>query len=191
MPQRKEFYSEFMPGKKQNYTFSNKAMLFFCVCWKPVLFRPCNSLCDEHPLWATELGLLSQWFWGSEIRVGFFCCLFVFCVIRASHCCGRSCCGAQALDAQAQQPWLMGPAAPRHVGSSRTGARTRVPCIGRRTLNHCATREALSYLSLFSNKVLYQSSIDLSSTYHLYLYLFVNLSLSIYLSFYLSINLPI
>ena len=25
---------------------------------------------------------------------------------------------------------------------SRTGARTRVPCIGRRTLNHCATREA-------------------------------------------------
>ena len=31
--------------------------------------------------------------------------------------------------------------APWHVGSSRTRARTRVPCIGRRTLNHCATRE--------------------------------------------------
>ena len=30
------------------------------------------------------------------------------------------------------------------MGSSRTGARTRVPCIGRRTLNHCATREARS-----------------------------------------------
>ena len=28
------------------------------------------------------------------------------------------------------------------MGSSRTGPRTRVPCIGRRTLNHCATREA-------------------------------------------------
>ena len=27
--------------------------------------------------------------------------------------------------------------------SSQTRARTRVPCIGRRTLNHCATREAL------------------------------------------------
>ncbi|XP_049561328.1 methionine-R-sulfoxide reductase B2, mitochondrial isoform X1 [Orcinus orca] len=38
--------------------------------------------------------------------------------------------------------WLTGLAAPWHVGSSRTGARTRVPCIGRRTLNHCATREA-------------------------------------------------
>ena len=36
-----------------------------------------------------------------------------------------------------------GPAAPRHVGSSQTRARTRVPCIGRQTLNHCATREAL------------------------------------------------
>ena len=31
---------------------------------------------------------------------------------------------------------------PRHVGSSRTRVRTRVPCIGRRILNHCATREA-------------------------------------------------
>ncbi|XP_066895028.1 uncharacterized protein C11orf52 homolog isoform X1 [Kogia breviceps] len=47
----------------------------------------------------------------------------------------------EAPDAQAQRPWLTGPAAPRHVGSSRTGARTRVPCIGRWTLNHCATTE--------------------------------------------------
>ncbi|XP_073652014.1 pleckstrin homology-like domain family B member 3 isoform X4 [Tursiops truncatus] len=51
-------------------------------------------------------------------------------------------CAFKAPDAQAQRPWLMGAAAPRHVGSSWTGARTRVPCIGRRTLNHCATREA-------------------------------------------------
>ena len=28
------------------------------------------------------------------------------------------------------------------MGSSRTRARTRVPCIGRRILNHCATKEA-------------------------------------------------
>ena len=38
--------------------------------------------------------------------------------------------------------WLTGPAAPQHVGSSQTRARTRVPCIGRQTLSHCATREA-------------------------------------------------
>ena len=36
----------------------------------------------------------------------------------------------------------MGLVAPWHVGSSRTRARTRVPCIGRRILNHCATTEA-------------------------------------------------
>ena len=40
----------------------------------------------------------------------------------------------------------MGLVAPRHVGSSRTRARTRVPCIGRWILNHCATREALQRL---------------------------------------------
>ena len=38
--------------------------------------------------------------------------------------------------------WLAGLVAPRHVGSSRTRDRTRVPCIGRRILIHCATREA-------------------------------------------------
>ena len=42
----------------------------------------------------------------------------------------------------------MGPAAPRHVGSSQTRARTHVPCISRQILNHCATREALTSLFL-------------------------------------------
>ena len=32
--------------------------------------------------------------------------------------------------------------APQHVGSSQSRTRTRVPCTGRRGLNHCATREA-------------------------------------------------
>ena len=43
----------------------------------------------------------------------------------------------------------MGLVAPRHVGPSWTRARTCVPCIGRRILNHCATREARdTYLCL-------------------------------------------
>ena len=42
---------------------------------------------------------------------------------------------------QAQQLWCTGLVAPRHVGSSQTRARAHVPCIGRRILNHCATRE--------------------------------------------------
>ncbi|XP_049560682.1 adhesion G-protein coupled receptor G2 isoform X19 [Orcinus orca] len=58
---------------------------------------------------------------------------------------------SEALDAQGQQPWLTGPATLRHVGSSRTGARTRAPCIGRWTLNHCATREARNQM-LFSGR---------------------------------------
>ena len=65
---------------------------------------------------------------------------------RAPHYRGLSCCGAQAPDAQAQQLWLTGLVAPRHVGSSQTRARTRVPRTGRQALNHCATREALSLL---------------------------------------------
>ena len=43
--------------------------------------------------------------------------------------------------AQAQQLWSTGLVAPWHVGSSRTRARAHVPCIGRRILNHYATRE--------------------------------------------------
>ena len=46
--------------------------------------------------------------------------------------------------AEAQYLWHTGPAAPRHAGSSRTRPRTCVPCVGRRILNHCATKEALS-----------------------------------------------
>ena len=40
-----------------------------------------------------------------------------------------------------QQLWRTGLVALWHVGSSQTRAQTRIPCIGRRILNHCATRE--------------------------------------------------
>ena len=66
----------------------------------------------------------------------------LFTAVRGPLTIAASRCRAQAPDAQAQQPWLTGQAAPRHVGSSQTRARTRVPCTGRQTLNHCATREA-------------------------------------------------
>ena len=58
---------------------------------------------------------------------------------RASHYRGLSCCGAQAPDAQTQQLWLTGLVAPRHVGSSQTRARTRVPRISRQTLISCSS----------------------------------------------------
>ena len=53
---------------------------------------------------------------------------------------GFSSCGTQA-----QSLWCAGLVAPRHVGSSWTRARTRVPCIGRQILNYCATREVLPF----------------------------------------------
>ena len=66
------------------------------------------------------------------------------------HCGGFSCCGTQPLGlqqlrlpgsrAQVQQLRLPGLVAPRHVGSSLTGDRTHVPCIGRQTLHHRTTR---------------------------------------------------
>ena len=77
-------------------------------------------------------GFLQLWQAGASLHRG----------ARASHYRGLSCCGAQAPDAQAQQLWLTGLVALWHVGSSQTRARTRVPCIGRQILNHCATREA-------------------------------------------------
>ena len=46
---------------------------------------------------------------------------------------------------QAQQLWHTGLVAPQHVGSSQTRGRTRVTCIGRWILNHCATSEALHF----------------------------------------------
>ena len=66
----------------------------------------------------------------------------LFIAVRGPHYRGVSCCGAQAPDARAQQLWLTGLVALQHVGSSQTRAQTRVPCIGRQILNHCATREA-------------------------------------------------
>ena len=74
---------------------------------------------------------------------------------------GFSCCGMQAQQlwlvgsrAQAQQLWLTGLVAPWHVGSSWTRARTCVPCIGRRILNHCATREVPAPAFLKERKVI-------------------------------------
>ena len=66
----------------------------------------------------------------------------LFIAVRRPLTIAVSCCGAQAPDTQAQQLWLTGLVALRHVGSSQTRARTRVHCIGRQILNHCATREA-------------------------------------------------
>ena len=107
--------------------FLNYLFIYFWLCWVFVAVRgPSPAVASGgHSLsWCAGLSLSRP------------------LTVAASHCRGLSRCGAQAPDAQAQQLWLTGPAAPRHVGSSQTRARTRVLRIGRQILNHCATREA-------------------------------------------------
>ena len=81
----------------------------------------------------------------------------------ASHCSGFSCCGAQVLGAQAQQLWCPGFVTPRHVGSFRTRSWTLVPCIGRRILNHWATREVplMKLQSFYSHENRRQSGLEI------------------------------
>ena len=109
----------------------------------------------------------------SLLRMGFFQCgergllfvavrrlLIAVASLVAEHGLqGFSSCGTWAQQlwltgsgAQAQQLWCTGLVALWHVGSSRTRARTRIPCIGRRILNHCATREAQDVVNLKNSK---------------------------------------
>ena len=76
-------------------------------------------------------GFLQLWRAGATLHCG----------AQASHCRGLSLWSTGSRRA-GSVVWLTGPVAPRHVGSSQTRARTRVPCIDRQILNHCATREA-------------------------------------------------
>ena len=91
--------------------------------------------------------------WGYSLLqcVGFSLWWLLSLWSRGSRRAGFSSCSTQAQQlwltgsrAQAQQLWHTSLVAPQHVGSSRTRARTHVPCIGRWILNHCTTREALN-----------------------------------------------
>ena len=60
----------------------------------------------------------------------------------------------------------MGLVALQHVGSSQTRDQTRVPCIGRWILNHCATREVLNvYIFKQGLKFLFFNSVSMDFLY--------------------------
>ena len=100
---------------------------------------------------ACGLSLVAEsWGYSSLWCVGFSLWWLLLLWSTGSRCTGFSSYGKRAQQlwfagsrVQAQQLWHTGLVALRHVGSSRTGAQTRVPCIGRWILNHCATREVL------------------------------------------------
>ena len=141
--------------------------------------------------------------------LGLCCCAWAFlqswragatlrCSAQASHCGGFSYCEAWALGTWAQQLWLMGSreqaqelwrmglVAPRHVGSSRTGAQTCVPCIGR--LRHQGSpREEGFFNHLFYHETaLWQNGIIFFKVLvHTWIFnsktLFINYSIILYL----------
>ena len=125
-----------------NFYFFNKFIylfIYFWLCW--VFIAACGL-----SLVVASRGYSSLW------CAGFSLSWLLLLWSTGSRHAGFSSCGTQAqqlwltgCSAQAQLLWRTGLVAPRHVGSSRTRAQTRVPCIGRRILNHCATREAPKY----------------------------------------------
>ena len=112
---------------------SEWGLLFVAVHGLPIVM---GSLVAEHGLQAH--GLQQLWHVGSVV------------VVHGFSSCGSRVQQLQLVGsrAQAQQLWRTGLVAPQHVGSSWARDRTRVPCIGSRTLNHCATREAPQSSSL-------------------------------------------
>ena len=89
-----------------------------------------------------------------------------------------------------QQLWLMGPAAPWHVGSSQTRDRTRVPCTGRRTPNHRATREALFPVFKFYFLVIFFENLlpSFLNFYILFFCLFLFSSVVFYFTFFFKLE---
>ena len=71
--------------------------------------------------------------------------------------------------------WCMGLVAPQHVGSCQTRDQTRVPCIRRWILNHCATGEVLS-LCLLMVSFAVQKLLSLIRS-HLFIFVFIFITL--------------
>ena len=79
-------------------------------------------------------------------------------------CMGSKRAGFSSCGTRAQQLRRTGLVALRHVGSSWTRARTRVPCVSRRILNHCTTREVPIFIIELLPKT------ELFCLFHLFFY---------------------
>ena len=111
--------------------------IYFWLCWVFIAVRGLSLV-------AVSRGYSSLWCAGFSLR------WLLLLQSTGSRRMGFSSCSTWAQQlwltgsrVQAQQLWRTGLVALQHVGSSQTRAQTHVPCIGRRILNHHATREAL------------------------------------------------
>ena len=136
LPQSKKLTLATLPNARSLFLKNKFIYIYFWLCW--VFVAACRlSLVAVSRVYSLLqcAGFSLQW--------------LLLLRSMGSRCAGFRSCGTQAQQlwlagsrAQAQQLWCTGLVALRHVGSSWIRARTRVPCIGRWILNHCATREA-------------------------------------------------
>ena len=109
------------------FFFNNFLKILFIYFWLHQVFIAARRL----SLAVASGGYSSLWCAGFSLR------WLLLLQSTGSRLVGFSSCSTWA-----QWLWRTGLVALRHVGSSWTRARTRVPFIGRQILNHCATREA-------------------------------------------------
>ena len=136
----------------------------FCVWHVVWVLKMCwTNKWTCHPIFIAFFFFIDLFIFGcvgsSLLRTGFLQLQWagatLRCGARTSHCGGFSCCGARALGVWAsvvvarglQSAGLAvvahGPSCSAACGILPGQGWTRVPCLGRRILNHCATREAL------------------------------------------------
>ena len=125
-----QLYNTYLMNNRDNELLSNCPTLGFCFVlfwlrWVFVAARRLSLVSASGGYSSLQCTGISLWWWLLLLRS------------TGSRCAGFSSCGTRA-----QQLWHTGLVPQWHVGSSWTRARTRVPCISRRILNHCATREA-------------------------------------------------
>ena len=116
-----------------------KKFIYFWLCWVFVAVRGLSLVVASGGYSLSRYAGFSLWW-------------LLLLQSTGSRRTGFSSCGTRA-----QQLWLAGLVAPRHVGSSQTRTRTCVLCTGRRILNHCTTRETPTsgfILSIFKKCIL-------------------------------------
>ena len=131
-----------------NCSFSNtvRIFMFLCLCTCSSFYLECFSI------QLMDFFFFLIYFFMAVLGLRFCARAFsscgkwgpLFIAVRGPLTIAASLVAEHRLQTRRLSDWLMGLVAPRHVGSSQTRARTRIPCIGRQILNHCAAREAPS-----------------------------------------------